>query len=307
MHTQLATELHFEESDDLQALAALTNPIFAADIAQKQVALPANKTACFSKVAKTGDGRIAGGIVGIVAWNALRIGQLAANPDCRIPGTGTALMKCAEESARGVFECNQIYLATFSWQARPFYEKLGFKLQWTLDNHPQGFCKYFLAKVWSMEKRHEPAQGYEGAATDLVIEDWDSETAVVQITQWINRDTTARKIGVPPFAAVVRGLKVLHPDGSFAAACVFDKMYNTLFVFTLAVATDSQRRGVGSAVLRRLDQVARAEGCDFVLVATRSWEARPFFEKNGYEVAFTQSDHPVGFETHLLVHAVPPV
>lgn len=304
MSTPPTAELRFEEDGDLQEFSTLAKKAFAADIAAKGVVLPENKVISFSKVAKTKDGRIAGGIVGTVMWNALRIGQLAVNPDCRVPGTGTALMKCAEEAARQDFGCNQAYVATFSWQARPFYEKLGYTLQWTLNDHPRGFSKHFLEKVWSMETRDEPVQGYDGAATDLVIEDWDKEVAFDQIVEWIHRDMVARNVGPTSFGAPVHNLKALYPDGSLAGACVFDNMYNSLFVFTMAVAEGSQGCGVGSAMLKKLDSVAREKKCDFVLVTTRSWEARPFFEKNGYKVAFTQKEHPVGFETYLLVHSV---
>lgn len=301
-----AAEVHFEEDGDAQALSALLKPILAADIAQKNVALPENNVITFAKVAKTKDGRLAGGIAGVVMWNAMRVGQLAVNSDCRVPGTGTALMKWAEEAARGQFGCNQMYLATFSWQARPFYEKLGFHLQYTLPDHPPGFAKHFLEKVWTMETRSEPVQGcYDRAATDLVIEDWDPAEAFPQIVRWIEQDTVTRKIDVPVDPVTMHSLRATHPDGSFAGGCVFDRKDNTLFVFTFAVAVDSQRRGIGTALLKKLDAVARKKKCDFVLITTRSWEARPFFEKHGYEVAFTQKDHPVGFETYLLIHKVP--
>jgi hypothetical protein len=38
------------------------------------------------------------------------------------------------------------FLDTFSFQARPFYEKLGYKVFGTLEDQPPGHTHYWLAK-----------------------------------------------------------------------------------------------------------------------------------------------------------------
>ena len=60
-------------------------------------------------------------------------------------GFGRELMKRAELYAveRG---CTDAYLDTFSFQARPFYEKLGYRVFGTLENHPAGHQRYFMTK-----------------------------------------------------------------------------------------------------------------------------------------------------------------
>jgi hypothetical protein len=40
----------------------------------------------------------------------------------------------------------RIGLDTFEFQARGFYEKLGFELFGTLDDHPVGHCRFFLCQ-----------------------------------------------------------------------------------------------------------------------------------------------------------------
>ena len=42
--------------------------------------------------------------------------------------------------------CRHVELATFSFQARPFYEKLGYEVFATLEDDPPGYRKYFLRK-----------------------------------------------------------------------------------------------------------------------------------------------------------------
>jgi hypothetical protein len=42
--------------------------------------------------------------------------------------------------------CRGAYLDTFSYQARPFYEKLGYAVFGTLDDYPPGHQRFFMRK-----------------------------------------------------------------------------------------------------------------------------------------------------------------
>jgi hypothetical protein len=44
-----------------------------------------------------------------------------------------------------------VYLDTFEYQARPFYEKLGYDVFGTLDGYPPGYRQYHLAKRFPPE------------------------------------------------------------------------------------------------------------------------------------------------------------
>jgi len=60
-------------------------------------------------------------------------------------GMGSRIMAEAERIAlaRG---CTGLWLDTFEFQARGFYEKLGFAVFGTLGDHPRGMNRYFLQK-----------------------------------------------------------------------------------------------------------------------------------------------------------------
>jgi GNAT superfamily N-acetyltransferase len=91
------------------------------------------------------NGEILGGLIGHIwaAW--LHVKTLAIAAPVRGRGFGKELMKRAETYAvkRG---CTDAYLDTFSFQARPFYEKLGYRIFGVLENHPVGHQHYFMTK-----------------------------------------------------------------------------------------------------------------------------------------------------------------
>jgi len=42
--------------------------------------------------------------------------------------------------------CTDSWLSTFSFQARPFYERLGYRLFGTLENYPDSHSLFFMTK-----------------------------------------------------------------------------------------------------------------------------------------------------------------
>jgi hypothetical protein len=48
--------------------------------------------------------------------------------------------------------CTDAFLDTFSFQARPFYEKLGYRVFGMLENHPAGHQHYFMTKQLNSAK-----------------------------------------------------------------------------------------------------------------------------------------------------------
>jgi GNAT superfamily N-acetyltransferase len=89
--------------------------------------------------------RVVGGLLGEIRWRWLYVSKLWVAAAHRGAGAGSRLMAAAEShaAARG---CIGVYLDTFEYQARPFYEKLGYELFGTLEGYPPGYRQYYLAK-----------------------------------------------------------------------------------------------------------------------------------------------------------------
>lgn len=90
-------------------------------------------------------GQLVGGVWGYVNWNWLSVGLVWLADELRGHGYGKQLLATleAEAQARG---CEFAHLDTFSYQARPFYEHLGYEVFATLENYPPGHQRYFLKK-----------------------------------------------------------------------------------------------------------------------------------------------------------------
>ncbi|PKN99289.1 MAG: N-acetyltransferase [Chloroflexi bacterium HGW-Chloroflexi-4] len=91
------------------------------------------------------DGSIAGGLLGDIYWGWLSINILWIDDRLRRQGYGERLIKRAEEEAlkKG---CQAVHLDTMSFQARPFYERLGYTVFGVLDDLPVGHQRIFMWK-----------------------------------------------------------------------------------------------------------------------------------------------------------------
>lgn len=93
------------------------------------------------------DGEVVGGAVGRTGWAWLYVGRLWVADDLRGKGLGSRLMTVLEVAARGR-GCIGAWLDTFSFQARPFYEHLGYRQFGELRDFPPGHSPHFMAKTW---------------------------------------------------------------------------------------------------------------------------------------------------------------
>lgn len=91
------------------------------------------------------NGNIAGGLVAQIWWGALEIQYLWISESIRGKGYGKELMLKAEAEAkdRG---CHMAYVDTFDFQAKSFYEKLGYKEYGSLPGYAHKFRRHYLAK-----------------------------------------------------------------------------------------------------------------------------------------------------------------
>ena len=88
---------------------------------------------------------VIGGLWGYTGYGWLFTQLLVVPESLRGLGVGTKLMQLAEREAmaRG---CHGAWLDTFEFQARAFYERIGYVCFGELPNYPSGFSRFFMKK-----------------------------------------------------------------------------------------------------------------------------------------------------------------
>jgi uncharacterized protein YndB with AHSA1/START domain/GNAT superfamily N-acetyltransferase len=107
---------------------------------------PLHEVQGLSCFARSHTGAVVGGVVGRTWGECCELQQLWVHPAHRGTGMGTRLVKLFEERAiaRG---CSTFYLETFSFQARPFYERLGYEAKFEIRGFSPGVAKYLMVRM----------------------------------------------------------------------------------------------------------------------------------------------------------------
>ena len=91
-------------------------------------------------------GAVLGGALGLVWGGWLDLDALWVSELFRGQGYGAKLLEAAEVEARAQ-GCHGVFLTTFSFQARPFYEKFGYEVVADIPDYPKGHTHHVLRKM----------------------------------------------------------------------------------------------------------------------------------------------------------------
>jgi GNAT superfamily N-acetyltransferase len=100
------------------------------------------------------DGTVSGGATGYASFDWVFLELLFVPESRRGEGVGSQLLERVEAFARE-HKMLGVWLDTYNFQARPFYERHGYTVFGTIDNHPVGGKRFFLQKRF--ETSAEPA------------------------------------------------------------------------------------------------------------------------------------------------------
>ncbi|MDD3762983.1 MAG: GNAT family N-acetyltransferase [Nevskiales bacterium] len=106
----------------------------------------------FCILVRDGAGTVVGGLRASCFWNTLHIELLWLSEHCRGAGVGRRILLSAEAFAHR-HGCEKALVETTSWQARPFYERCGYRHMATLPDRPRGHASHYLCKTLGADSR----------------------------------------------------------------------------------------------------------------------------------------------------------
>lgn len=91
------------------------------------------------------EGKLRGGLIADTYWNWLDVDDFWLEESLRGKGLGSKMLQAAEQEAVGR-GCRRAKLETFSFQAREFYEKCGYRVVGRLEEYPPGQEFFWMTK-----------------------------------------------------------------------------------------------------------------------------------------------------------------
>lgn len=88
------------------------------------------------------------------------------------------------------------------------------------------------------------------------------------------------------------GLKKLNDTGEIIAVLTGRTFGNWFYLESFWLDKQYRGQGLGKAMLLEAEQIAKQRGCRYVLLDTLNFQAKPFYQRLGYQVTWTQLDYP---------------
>jgi GNAT superfamily N-acetyltransferase len=240
------------------------------------------------------DNRVRGGLLGNLWGQWLHVWQLWVDRSLRGRGLGRELMAAAEEYARSK-GCVGALLQTGSFEARPLYEKLGYRVWATLNDHPiKGHDRFHMSKRYTEANRL-----HQSSSAGIAFEPYASKEIHEVIRRGVQTHAIAA-IGMPEEMWSAAHFFLQNDDGEIVGGALGDIWGDWYFLDVLWVDRPLRGQDNGGRMLAAAEKHAIERGCKGAHLDTASFQARPFYEKLGYTVFGTLEDHPVGHSHYVL-------
>ena len=240
----------------------------------------------FLKITDDEDNILGGCIMEIDSWKIAELEILWVDEKYRRQGMGSALIHEAERVAREK-GCYAMTLGTFDFQARPLYEKHGYKVVGKIKDWPRGHENYSM-----MKRLDHPSPEYFPSKVCT----YEIKTAIGEDADIIDDGLGEYNNSQVPYEHEFIWLnkKVLDEDGKLIAGIIAGVQgWNSAHIEKMWVDEKYRNRGIGTYLLSDFEREAKENGAYMVIIDAIDWQM-PIFEKHGYTVIGTLEDCPKG-------------
>jgi ribosomal protein S18 acetylase RimI-like enzyme len=137
----MSVTIVYEENPSTNDLKLLSDGICAEAYLKR--GLPKGKSFCF--LCKDIRGKIVGGVYGWIVYGCLHIDELWVESIYRDQNLGSKLIIKAQEYGK-INNCSFSTVNTMDFEAKPFYEKLGYEVEFMRKGYDKNTSFYFLRK-----------------------------------------------------------------------------------------------------------------------------------------------------------------
>jgi GNAT superfamily N-acetyltransferase len=241
------------------------------------------------------DREVLAGLVGDIWGGHMHVRQLWVAPALRGKGYAAALMDRAHRYAVRK-SCTRAFLTTNSYEARPFYEKLGYGVYAEMANHPVApHYRFFMSRSLqnygdapardigvTISMDPYPARAVENALRDGIGAHANAAIGRPEPQRWVNnfflREETSEIVGGV--------LANFWGDWMYASFVWVDRAF--------------RGKGYATKLMTTAEAHAIARGCTGAFLSTFSFQARPLYESLGYRVFGELIDYPKGHSLYYL-------
>ncbi|XVN42916.1 MAG: GNAT family N-acetyltransferase [Candidatus Rickettsia vulgarisii] len=101
--------------------------------------------------------------------------------------------------------------------------------------------------------------------------------------------------GFKPFS-----FSIIDQDKNFIAGIKGRSFYGELHISLLWVSENHRAKNYGKILMEKTEELAIKRNCQFMAVMTMDWQARPFYEKLGFELEFTREGYDNNSKAYYL-------
>ena len=250
------------------------------------------ETVCKKIVDK--EGNIIAGCTGyIYYWGCMYIDDMWVESNYRRQGLGSQALQAVEKVAE-TKGCHLIFLGTWDFQARPYYEKHGYTVFSTLKDNPKGHEDYELYKRLDIEHTYRPLKPIEYEILD------GSEEDAEYICNQLDNGFNAKHLDVKhDYIKINR--KLVNEKGEVVAAIMagVDDI-DIAWIWKIWVDEEYRNQGLGSLLIKHFEKKAKEKGATKIVSdEIYDWNVG-FFFKNGYKASGELKDLPKGHSSFIV-------
>ena len=240
------------------------------------------------------DGRIIAGCGGYVyPWGCMYVDDMWVDENYRRQELGSHVLQAVEKVAeeRG---CHIIWLGTWDFQAKPYYEKNGYKVFATIKDSPKGHTDYDLYKRLDKNPPKRKCKPIDYQILDGNEDDED------YICEQLDDGYNAQYI-TPVHDYIKINRKLVDKDGKVVAAIMAGiNDIDIGWIWKIWVDEEYRHQGLGTLLVKHFEKKAKEKGATKILSEEiYDWNIG-FFLNNGYKVAGELEDLPKGHSFYIV-------